>query len=49
MLFSSILTKYIVKTEEKVNKSNFKTFCKAYIEVLAEKEGRKISFSNKTD
>ncbi|PKC62128.1 hypothetical protein RhiirA1_465582 [Rhizophagus irregularis] len=29
MPFLSILTKYIVKTEEKVNKSNLKTFCKS--------------------
>ncbi|CAB4424904.1 unnamed protein product [Rhizophagus irregularis] len=49
MPLPSILTKYIVRTEEKVNKSNLKTFCKACIEVLGEEEGRKISFPNKTD
>ncbi|CAB5209298.1 unnamed protein product [Rhizophagus irregularis] len=39
MPFLSILTKYIVKTEEKVNKSNLKTFCKVCIEVLGKEEG----------
>jgi len=49
MPLPSLLTKYIVKTDEKVNKSNLKTFCKACIEALGEEEGRKISFPNKTD
>ena len=49
MPFPSVLTKYIVKSEEKVNKSNLKTYCKACVEVLGEEEGRKVSFPNKTD
>ena len=49
MPLPSSLTKYIVKSDEKVNKSNLKTFCKSCIEVLEDEEGRKISFSNKTD
>ena len=49
MPLHSLLIKYIVRTEEKVNKSNLKTFCKPCIEVLGEEEGRKIWFPNKTD
>ena len=44
-----LLTKYIVRTEEKINKSNLKTFCKACIKVFGKEEGCKTSFSNKTD
>ncbi len=44
-----LLTKYIVRTEEKVNKSNLKTYCKSYIEELGEEEGYKTWFPNKTD
>ena len=44
-----LLTKYIVRTEEKVNKSNLKTYCKSCIEELGEEEGRKTWFPNKTD
>ena len=36
-----LLTKYIIRTEEKVNKSNLKTYCKSCIEELGEEEGRK--------
>ena len=49
MPLPSFLSKHIIKTEEKVNKSNLKTFCKACIKVLGEEEGRKILFPNKTD
>ena len=44
-----LLTKYIIRTEEKVNKSNLKTYCKSCIEELGEEEGRKTWFPNKTD
>src|SRR6185503_1606355 len=44
-----LLTKYIVRTEEKVNKSNLKTYCKSCIEELGDEEGRKTWFPNKTD
>jgi hypothetical protein len=45
----SLLNQYIVRTDIKVNKSNLKTFCKPCIEVLGEKEERKILFPNKKD
>jgi len=49
MLLPSILTQYIVRTEFKVNKSNFKTYCRLCIEELEEEEGQKKFFSNKKD
>jgi hypothetical protein len=45
MPLSPLLAQYIVRTEEKVNKSNLKVFCKLCIEELGKEEGRKISFS----
>ena len=45
----SILTQYIVRSEIKLNKSNFKTYCKSCIKELEEKEGKKNFFSNKKD
>ena len=45
----SILTQYIVRSEIKLNKSNFKTYCKPCIEELGEEEGQKICFPNKKD
>jgi len=44
-----LLDQYIIKTKEKINKSNLKVYCKAYIEVLGEYEGKKNFFPNKTD
>ena len=49
MPLSSLLEKYIVRTEVKVNKCNLKTFCKPCIDVLGEEEGRKTWFPNKSD
>jgi len=49
MPLSPLITQYIVRTEEKVNKSNLKVFCKLCIEDLGEEKGCKISFLNKTD
>ncbi len=49
MLLPSLIAEYIVRTEVKVNKYNLKTFCKPCIDILEEKEGYKIWFSNKTD
>ena len=43
------LDKYIIKTKEKLNKSNLKVYCKACIEILGQDEGKKIFFPNKTD
>ena len=49
MPLSPLITQYIVRMEEKVNKSNLKVFCKPCIEDLGEEEGCKILFPNKTD
>lgn len=46
---SDILNEYIIKTKEKLNTSNVKTYCKCCIESLGEEEGKKIFFPNKTD
>jgi hypothetical protein len=43
------LDQYIIKTKEKLNKSNLKVYCKACIEILGQNEGKKIFFPNKTD
>src|SRR4051812_8242811 len=43
------LTPHIIRTEIKINKSNFKTYCKACIEELGEEEGGKTWFPNKRD
>ncbi|CAG8796381.1 10508_t:CDS:2, partial [Dentiscutata erythropus] len=40
---------HIIKSSEKLGKSNFKVFCKAYIKVLGEEAGKNNSFPNKTD
>ena len=45
----SLITPYIIRTDIKINKSNFRTYCKPCIEVLGEEEGRKIYFPNKKD
>ena len=44
----AILNDYIIKTKEKLNQSNLKTYCKCCIEVLGE-EGKRTCFPNKTD
>ena len=49
MSLPSLLAKYIVRTEVKVNKCNLKTFCKLCVEILGEEEGHKTQFLNKTD
>lgn len=46
---SDILNEYIIKSKEKLNASNVKTYCKCCIESLGEEEGEKIFFPNKTD
>ena len=48
-LLLTILEDYIVKTKEKLNQSNLKTYCKSCIEILGEEEGKKNFFPNKTD
>ena len=49
MPLPSILNQYIVRSEIKLNKSNFKTYCKPCIEELGEEEGKKNFFPNKKD
>jgi hypothetical protein len=44
-----ILNDYIVKTKERLNQSNLKTYCKCCIDALGEEEGKKTYFPNKTD
>lgn len=44
-----ILSDYIIKTKEKLNSSNLKTYCKCCIEVLGEEEGKTNFFPNKKD
>jgi hypothetical protein len=44
-----LLSQHIIRTEIKINKSNFKTYCKACIEELGEEEGGKTWFPNKRD
>jgi hypothetical protein len=45
----SILDEFIIKTKEKLNQSNFKTYCRCCIGALGEEKGKKIFFPNKTD
>jgi len=45
----SILDEFIIKTKEKLNQSNFKTYCKCCIGALGEEKGKLIFFPNKTD
>ena len=49
MPLPSILTQYIVRSEVKLNKTNFKTYCKSCIDELGEEEGQKKFFPNKKD
>ena len=46
---SDLLNDYIVKTKERINQSNLKTYCKCCIDALGEEEGKIIHFPNKTD
>ena len=43
----SILDEFIIKTKEKLNQSNFKTYCKCCIGALGEEEGKKLFFLTK--
>ncbi|CAG8774272.1 2024_t:CDS:1, partial [Racocetra fulgida] len=43
------LNQYIIKSKEKLNKSNYKIFCKACVEALGEDKGKQNCFPNKTD
>jgi hypothetical protein len=43
------LDQYIIKSKERLNKSNLKVYCKACIEILGQDEGKKFFFPNKTD
>lgn len=45
----AILNDYIIKTKEKLNQSNLKTYCRCCIEALGEEVGRRNCFPNKTD
>ena len=45
----SILDEFIIKTKEKLNQSNFKTYCRCCIGALGEEKGKKKFFPNKTD
>ena len=49
LALSDLLNDYIVKTKERLNQSNLKTYCKCYIKILGEVKGKKTYFSNKTD
>ena len=40
---------FIIKTNEKINKSNYKVYCKSCVKALGETEGKKTSFPNKKD
>ena len=44
-----LLTQYIIRSEIKLNQSNFKTYCRPCIEELGEKDGKKTFFPNKKD
>ena len=49
MPLPEILNDYIIKTKERLNSSNVKTYCKCCIEALGEEEGGKNCFPNKKD
>jgi hypothetical protein len=44
-----VLDEFIIKTKERLNQSNLKTYCRCCIDALGEQEGKKICFPNKTD
>src|SRR5690348_17188904 len=43
------IEEFIIKTNEKINKSNYKVYCKPCVKVLGEIEGKKTGFPNKKD
>ena len=49
MPLNQLLLQHIIRSEEKINKSNLKTFCKACIEELGDEEGHRKWFPNKQD
>ncbi|KAF0524684.1 hypothetical protein F8M41_015062 [Gigaspora margarita] len=49
MPLSILLESHIIKSNEKLSKSNIKVFCKACVEVLGAEAGKKITLSNKMD
>ena len=49
MLLPNILEELIIRTKDKLNQSNLKTYCKCCIDALGEVEGKKVCFPNKTD
>src|SRR5690242_16592268 len=48
-LTSTYIVRDPVKTKERLNQSNLKTYCKCCINALGEEEGKKTHFLNKTD
>ncbi|CAG8704781.1 23948_t:CDS:2, partial [Cetraspora pellucida] len=48
LLIPELLERYIIKTKEKINKSNHKVYCKACINVLGD-DGMEVFVSNKMD
>ena len=46
MAISDILNEYIIKSKERLNASNVKTYCKCCVEALGEEEGKKFFFPN---
>ena len=49
MPLPNILEEFIIRTKDKLNQSNLKTYCKCCIDALGEIEGKKVCFPNKTD
>ena len=47
MAISNILNEYIIKSKERLNASNVKTYCKCCVKALGKEEGKKIFFQTK--
>lgn len=45
----AIFDEFIIKSRDKLNQSNLKTYCKCCIDALGEEQGKKNCFPNKTD
>jgi len=45
----AIFDEFIIKSKERLNQSNLKTYCKCCIDALGEEDGKKIFFPNKTN
>ena len=45
----AIFDEFIIKSKERLNQSNLKTYCKCCIDALGEEDGKKNFFPNKTD